>query len=233
MDTFSNQSGRLIVDNLIETIQRHKQQLSDIDGLIGDGDHGINMNRGFMLCAEALRDKPGDLTHGLDLLSKILMTKIGGSMGPLYGFFFQALAGPTIGKDTIGAVVFGEMLKSAAAAIATVSDAVVGEKTLVDTLTPAVAAYQEALATGARFDEALDRMKQAAVAGRDSTRDLVAKKGRASRLGERSRGVLDPGATSCCLILCSMADSIGQLLKMPATSLGDAGILRNSNLPTN
>jgi len=213
MDTFSNSSGKVIVSDLIEVVQRNKQYLSDIDGAIGDGDHGINMNKGFSLCAEALKNDPGDLTHGLNVLSKILMTKIGGSMGPLYGCFFESMAKPTAGKDTLDAVVFGEMLKSAAAAIATISDAAVGEKTLVDTLSPAVAAYQEALASGARFGEALDRLKEAAVKGRDSTRDMVAKKGRASRLGERSRGVLDPGATSCCLILCSMADSIKQLIE--------------------
>jgi phosphoenolpyruvate---glycerone phosphotransferase subunit DhaL len=213
MDAFSNSAGRLIVANLIETIQRNKQHLSDIDGLIGDGDHGINMNKGFSMCAEALKDDPGDLTRGLNVLSKILMTKIGGSMGPLYGFFFESLAKPTAGKETIDAAVFGQMLNSAAASIGTISDATVGEKTLVDTLAPAVAAYDGALASGACFGEALDRMKDAATEGRDSTRDMIAKKGRASRLGERSRGVLDPGATSCCLILCSMADSIRQLIE--------------------
>jgi phosphoenolpyruvate---glycerone phosphotransferase subunit DhaL len=211
MDAFSNSAGRLIVDGLIETIQRNKQYLSDMDGLIGDGDHGINMNKGFSLCAEALKSDPGDLTHGLSLLAKTLMTKIGGSMGPLYGYFFEAMAKSTAGKDTLDAVAFGEMLK-AAAAIATISDAAVGEKTLVDALTPAVAAYEKALASGESFGDALALMKEAAVKGRDSTRDMVAKKGRASRLGERSRGVLDPGATSCCLILCSMADSIRQLI---------------------
>jgi len=212
MDAFSNSAGRLIVDGLIETIQRHKQYLSDLDGLIGDGDHGINMNKGFSLCAEALKSDPGDLTHGLNLLAKILMTKIGGSMGPLYGCFFEAMAKATAGKDTLDAVAFGEMLRAAAAAIGTISDAAVGEKTLVDALTPAVAAYEEALVAGARFGEALALMEEAAVKGRDATRDMVAKKGRASRLGERSRGVLDPGATSCCLILCSTADSIMQLI---------------------
>jgi phosphoenolpyruvate---glycerone phosphotransferase subunit DhaL len=116
------------------------------------------------------------------------------------------------GKETIDAVAFGAMLKSSATAIQAISDATVGEKTLLDTLLPAVAAYGQSIASGAGFAQALASMKEAAIAGRDSTRDMVARKGRASRLGERSRGTLDPGATSCCLILCSMADSIQQLI---------------------
>jgi phosphoenolpyruvate---glycerone phosphotransferase subunit DhaL len=212
METFSNAAGSLIVSNLIATIQQNKQYLSDIDGAIGDGDHGINMNKGFSLCAESLRENPGDLAHGLTVLSKVLMTKIGGSMGPLYGYFFESMAREITGKETIDAAVFGAMLKSSATAIQAISDATVGEKTLLDTLLPAVAAYEQSIATGAGFSQALRLMKEAAIAGRDSTLDMVARKGRASRLGERSRGTLDPGATSCCLILCSMADSIQPLI---------------------
>ena len=80
---FSNADGISIVFNLIKVIQDNKQYLSDIDGLIGDGDHGINMNKGFTLCQEQLTNNPGDLSHGLNTLSKILMMKIGGSMGPV------------------------------------------------------------------------------------------------------------------------------------------------------
>ena len=213
MEAFSNASGAIVVNDLIATIQRNKQYLSDIDGAIGDGDHGINMNKGFSLTAEALRDNPGDLAHGLTVLSKILMTKIGGSMGPLYGYFFEAMARELTGKETIDAAVFGAMLRSSLTAIQAISDAVVGEKTLVDCLIPAVAAYERAVLSGAHFAAALTSMQEAATAGRDSTRDMLARKGRASRLGERSRGTLDPGATSCCLILCSMADSIKKLIE--------------------
>jgi dihydroxyacetone kinase-like protein len=213
MEAFSNSSGAIVLSDLIAVIQRNKQYLSDIDGAIGDGDHGINMNKGFSLCEEALRDHPGDLAHGLTMLSKVLMTKIGGSMGPLYGYFFESMAHEATGKEAIDAAVFGAMLKASATAIQTISDATVGEKTLLDTLLPAVAAYEQSLASGADFRQALTSMKEAAVKGRDSTRDMIARKGRASRLGERSRGTLDPGATSCCLILCSMADSIQPLIE--------------------
>ncbi len=209
MKAFTNSSGRLLVEDLIRVIQQNKQYLSDIDGAIGDGDHGINMNKGFTLCQEQLNASPGDLAHCLQTLSQILMTKIGGSMGPLYGYFFESMANACDGKASIDAAVFGKMLQGALFAIQDISDAKVGDKTLLDTLVPAVEAFH---AAHEDFPKALDAMKAAAVRGRDSTKDMVAKRGRASRLGERSRGVLDAGATSCCLILCSLADSAKKLL---------------------
>ncbi len=213
MQTFTNNAGSAIVDQLILTIQENKQYLSDIDGLIGDGDHGINMNKGFTMCREELDKNPGDLAHGLKTLSKILMMKIGGSMGPLYGKFFKAIALSLEGKEEIGINEMGEALKAAVDAIASISPAKVGDKTLIDTLIPALAAYEKAQTEGKSFTEALEAMKIAAIEGRDSTKDMVAKLGRASRLGERSRGVLDAGATSCCLILETIADEAGQLIK--------------------
>ena len=213
MQTFTNNAGSAIVDKLILTIQENKQYLSDIDGLIGDGDHGINMNKGFTMCREELDKNPGDLAYGLKVLAKILMMKIGGSMGPLYGKFFKAIGVSLEGKEEIGIIEMGEALKAAVDAIASISPAKVGDKTLIDTLIPALAAYEKAQAENESFTNALEAMKFAAIEGRDSTKDMVAKLGRASRLGERSRGVLDAGATSCCLILCTIADEAGLLLK--------------------
>jgi phosphoenolpyruvate---glycerone phosphotransferase subunit DhaL len=212
MGSFTNAEGSIILDDLIKQIQANKQYLSDIDGTIGDGDHGINMNKGFTLCADELANNPGDLAHGLKTLSKILMTKIGGAMGPLYGMLFRSMAKECDGKDNIDAAVFAEMLKAIETSIQKISKAKVGDKTLVDTLAPAIRAYCDSVKGGKSFSESLETMKQAAVAGRDSTKDMLARIGRASRLGERSRGVLDPGATSCCLILISIADSVQTLL---------------------
>ena len=90
-EKFEQGSAAVVVDNLIVAIQTNKQFLSDIDGAIGDGDHGINMNKGFTLCREALDKQPGDLAYSLKTLGKILMMKIGGSMGPLYGKFFTSI----------------------------------------------------------------------------------------------------------------------------------------------
>jgi len=213
MEGFSLQQGSIIALNIIKTIQDNKQYLSDLDGMVGDGDHGVNMNKGATLTAAALAQEPGNLAHSLEVLSQTLMGSVGGAMGPLYGMFFQGMAEACEGKDSIDLVVFEEMLKSGEAGIRSISEAKLGDKTMMDTLIPAVAAYSEAVALGKSFVESLGAMRNAAAAGRDSTKDLVAKVGRSSRLGERSRGVLDAGAVSLCLILDSMAESIESLLR--------------------
>lgn len=212
MKSFTNQDGKVIIDNLITVIQENKQYLSDIDGLIGDGDHGINMNKGFTICREELEKNPGDLAHSAKVLSKILMMKIGGSMGPLYGKMFKGFATQLEDKNEIDIEIFGSALYAMLIALQSISPAQPGDKTLMDTLYPAVMAYQKAVEEGKYFTDALSAMKQAAIEGRDSTKVMVAKLGRASRLGERSRGILDAGATSCCLILETMADSIQEII---------------------
>jgi dihydroxyacetone kinase-like protein len=139
--------------------------------------------------------------------------KIGGSMGPLYGKFFKALALSLDGKEEIGIEDMGHALTSAVEAIASISQAKVGDKTLIDTLIPAVVAFENSRIEGKDFSNALEDMKIAARDGRDSTKDIVARLGRASRLGERSRGVLDAGATSCCIILETIGNTSQELLK--------------------
>jgi dihydroxyacetone kinase-like protein len=213
MKSFTNQEGARIVDDLIAAIRENKQHLSDIDGAIGDGDHGVNMAKGFGLAAEELGQNPGNLSHGLGVLGKTLMMRIGGAMGPLYGNFFRSMAKAIQERESIDAGAFGEMLRAAGEGIRTLSQAEVGDKSLVDALYPAVDAYGNALEEGKDFEESLEAMVEAARAGRDSTRDLVSKIGRSSRLGERSRGTLDAGATSCCLILETMAAGIRELIR--------------------
>ena len=133
-------------------------------------------------------------------------------MGPIYGTILMGMAEQGEDLEEIGLEEFSGMLEHGLSELQTIIEAQVGDKTLVDTLSPAVDSLKKALEQGETFDKALDDMKTAAEAGRDSTKDLVAKFGRSSRLGERSRGVLDAGATSCCLILCAMADGIKELL---------------------
>ncbi len=212
MKKFTNKAGAVVIDNMILVIQQNKQYLSDIDGLIGDGDHGINMNKGFQMCREELDKNPSDLAGSAKTLAKILMMKIGGSMGPLYGKLYRGFAKELNGKDEIGIEDLGAALQGMLTSIQTISPAKPGDKTLMDTLVPAVNAFNNAAVEGKEFDVALDEMKAAAIVGRDSTKDMVAQLGRASRLGERSRGVLDAGATSCCLLLETLADSIKPIL---------------------
>lgn len=209
-----DEAGPLVRD-LIATIVEHRQHLSDIDGLIGDGDHGINMAKGFNGCGarlDALGPRAGSLPVALEQLSQALMDDIGGSMGPLYGQFFAAMAQALAPHARLDAALFGEALAAALARVQAMGQARVGDKTLIDTLVPARDAYAARLASGGDFAAALLAMSGAAERGRDSTRDLQARIGRSARLGARSIGVLDAGATSCCLILQSMAASLARRL---------------------
>jgi len=212
MEKFLNKDGKVIVMNLVKTIQENKDYLSEVDGLIGDGDHGINMNKGFTICGERLKDTEADLSESQRTLGRVLLTEIGGSMGPLYGTFFNRMARKCKDVAEIDKAVFRDMLNEALAGVSELGNAKVGDKTLMDVLIPATEAYNKAVDGGKGFAEALEDLKAAAKAGMESTRDMVAKVGRASRLGERSRGVLDAGSVSCCLLVTSMADSIIQLL---------------------
>jgi phosphoenolpyruvate---glycerone phosphotransferase subunit DhaL len=212
VSTFSNAAGSRIVEGVIATIQENKQYLSDLDGLIGDGDHGVNMNKGMTMTADQLAENPGDLHHSLKTLFGVLMESIGGSMGPIYGQFFRGMAKACKGIETIDAEVVGNMLRGARESIQKISEATVGDKTMMDTLIPAEEAYAKTVAGGGGLTEALDAMVKAARAGRDSTKDMVSRIGRSSRLGERSRGVLDTGSVSCCLILESISTSIKSLI---------------------
>jgi len=212
MEKFKNDDGKVVVLNLISTIQENKDYLSEVDGLIGDGDHGINMNKGFTSCGEKLKDTDTNLSESLKILGQTLLTEIGGSMGPLYGTFFMRMARRCRNVEFIDAFVFKDMLVAAKEGASELGNAKPGDKTLMDVLVPACEKYSDALDKGASFTEALQEMKKAAQSGMESTKDMVAKVGRSSRLGERSRGVLDAGAVSCNLLLQSMADTFIQLI---------------------
>ena len=212
MKKFTNLEGAVIIGKMILAIQQNKQYLSDIDGLIGDGDHGINMNKGFTMCHGELEKNMGDMAYSAKVLSKILIMKIGGSMGPLYGRMFRGFADELEGKEVIEINDMANALKGMLTSVQAISQAKPGDKTLIDTLSPAVEAFRKAAFEGKDFDEAFNEMKLAAITGRDSTKDMVAQLGRASRLGERSRGVLDAGATSCCLLLVTLADTAKEIM---------------------
>lgn len=206
MTSIPNAGQASIVQEIAAVIVANKAWLSEIDGKIGDGDHGSNMAKGFGRAAERIDGKDMTLDAALMVLSDVLMSEIGGSMGPLYGLMFEDMASAVQGKDRIDAETFSVMLRAGLAGVQGVGNAQVGDKTLIDTLVPAVSAFDAAKPQG--FAAALDAMAAAAEAGRDSTVDLVARIGRSSRLGERSRGVLDAGATSCCMILTTLGQSV-------------------------
>jgi dihydroxyacetone kinase-like protein len=212
MGTFKNAEGKPILLKMVKGIQENKAYLGEVDGLIGDGDHGMNMNKGFSVFEERFKDEDFGFSEGLDELGTILFNEIGGSMGPIYGTILMDAASEGEDLEEIGLGDLANMLAAGLSGLQEIVEAQVGDKTLVDTLSPAVDVLKAGAEAGADFKETLEKMKEAAAVGRDSTKDLVAKFGRSSRLGERSRGVLDAGATSCCIILTAMADGIIGLL---------------------
>jgi len=212
MNTFKNADGKPILLKMVKAVQENKAYLGEVDGLIGDGDHGMNMNKGFSLFEERFQNEEFSFTEGLDELGMILLNEIGGSMGPIYGTIFMEMAEAGEEPEEITLTGLGDMLDAGLQGLYGIVEAKPGDKTLVDTLAPAVKVMKESAENGNSLEEALKKMKEAADNGRDTTKDMVAKFGRSSRLGERSRGVLDAGAVSCCIILNAMADGIQSLI---------------------
>jgi len=208
LNSMKNCAGKPVLLKMVAVIQQNKDYLGEVDGLIGEGDHGMNMNKGFTMFGDQIKEKDIDFTEGLNDLGNLLFSQIGGSMGPVYGTMFMGMAEAGKKFELIDLYNFAAMLDAGLNNLQDVVQARVGDKTLIDALVPANDAVQKAAKEGKNFADALNDMKAAAEAGRDFTKGLVAKFGRSSRLGERSRGVLDAGSVSCCLILCAMADGI-------------------------
>ena len=213
MEYIRNEKNVKIAEAICEAIHDNAAYLSEIDGAIGDGDHGMNMNKGFTLFADRFAEEEFGFSEGMEELGMILFNEIGGSMGPIYGTIFMSMAETLEDTEEIGISEFAGMLEAGLKNLQDIVEAQVGDKTLVDTLSPAVDTMKKAAEENRDFSEALSEMIRAAENGRDSTKDLVAKVGRSSRLGERSRGVLDAGSVSCCLLLTAMAESVQDLLK--------------------
>lgn len=205
MQTFKNTSAAPIVLAIADRIVENRAYLSEIDGKIGDGDHGVNMAKGFGMAAERLKGENKTLGQSFEILGNVLMDEIGGSMGPLYGVMFTEFADQLDGYEDVDPKTFSAMLHAGLEGIQSIGAAKVGDKTLLDALVPAIEAFDGAIAAGEPFDGALDKLVVAAETGRDSTLNLVAKIGRSARLGDRSLGVLDAGATSCAIILKELA----------------------------
>jgi dihydroxyacetone kinase-like protein len=191
-------------------VHAQADHLTQLDAAIGDGDHGINMERGFAAVTKALAAQGAELPPGrvLVLAGKTLVSTVGGASGPLWGSFFRG-AGRALGDAP--AVDGAELRAALAAGVAAVRDlgaAAPGDKTMVDALAPALDALAAALQDGAAARDALDRAAAAAEEGARATIPLQARKGRASYLGERSVGHEDPGAASAVLVMRALARSV-------------------------
>lgn len=212
MQYFLNAQGSVIIRDIIKAIRLNKDYLSKIDGEIGDGDHGVNMNKGFVMADEKINENHG-FSDASKILAQVLMMEIGGSIGPLYGTIFKTFFRETKDIEKINAAIFLEMLESSLNGVKEIGKAEVGDKTMIDTLSPAVAGFKDSVERNLNFKDSLAKSVEAAEKGRDSTKEMIARIGRSARLAERSKGVLDAGAVSCCIILESMSKSIINILK--------------------
>jgi len=190
-------------------LEQNKDYLTELDAAIGDADHGINMNRGFQKVISQLpsvADK--DIGSILKTVSMTLLSSVGGASGPLYGTMFLRASTAVAGKSELSDEDLVALLQAAVDGIIQRGKANLGDKTMLDALSPASDAFKQAVANNVSTQEALQQAVAAAEEGMNKTIPLVAKKGRASYLGDRSSGHQDPGATSAYLILKTLLQTI-------------------------
>jgi dihydroxyacetone kinase-like protein len=188
-------------------IDEQKEYLTQLDAAIGDADHGINMQRGFgavMTQLPTVEDK--DIGTILKKVGMVLVSTVGGAGGPLYGTLFMRMGMAVGNKDALSAEDVVKMFQAALEGVKQRGKAEPGDKTMVDALTPAVEALRKAVEAGEDLHTALEKAAAAAEEGMKATIPLVARRGRASYLGERSAGHQDPGATSSYLLFKSAAE---------------------------
>jgi dihydroxyacetone kinase-like protein len=191
-------------------ILENAQYLTDLDAAIGDADHGINMDRGMTAVVAAINDSaPADIPTLCKQVGMTLVRSVGGASGPLYGTFFLRMATALGSADSVDAPGFAKALRAGVEGVVQRGRAEAGDKTMFDALAPAVDALDAALASGSGLAAALADAAVAAEKGRDATEAMVARKGRASYLGQRSVGHLDPGATSAAMLIAAAATTFG------------------------
>ena len=198
------------IDSFGATIAENKDYLTKLDQAIGDADHGINMDRGMKAVATRLDGlDASDVGTVLKTVGMALISSVGGAGGPLYGTLFLQMGTATAGKIELEPPDWAAALDAAVGGVQARGKAEPGDKTMLDALLPGRDAFAAALDEGASFGNALSRSASAAEGGMTATVPLVARKGRASYLGERSAGHQDPGATSSYLLLKTAAESLG------------------------
>jgi len=208
-ETISTTQMHKALEKMCETIETEKDYLSELDGAIGDGDHGVNMAKCFREVKKKLAESTAaDMNTLFNDVGMVVLNSVGGAMGALYGTFFLKMAQESTGKAELGLSDLVPMFQAAEQGILDIGKASLGDKTLIDTLSPAVRALEQSAKEGLALPAALANFEQAAQQGMASTIDMLAKMGRASRLGERTIGHQDAGATSCYFILRSLASAV-------------------------
>lgn len=190
-----------------DRVTEQRSYLTELDSAIGDADHGANMARGMAAVMEKVGASPATTADELfKTVGMTLVTSVGGASGPLYGTFFLRLGMTAGAVAECDAAALSSALRAGLDGVVARGKAEAGDKTMFDAMAPALEAMDAAIASGASLAEATAAARDAAAAGRDATETLVARKGRASYLGERSAGHLDPGATSTALLFDALAE---------------------------
>jgi phosphoenolpyruvate---glycerone phosphotransferase subunit DhaL len=192
-----------------DLVIKNQVHLTELDSAIGDADHGINMTRGMNAVIDKLDGhQPSHVNELFKTVAMTLVTSVGGASGPLYGTFFLRFAGATGPAIELDLEALAMALDAGLTGIMERGKAQSGDKTMVDALSPAVDAMEAVIKSGGDLAAAVTSARDAAAAGRDATIPLVARKGRASYLGERSAGHLDPGAASMSLLFDALAEEL-------------------------
>jgi dihydroxyacetone kinase-like protein len=191
-------------------IAEHQAELTELDSPIGDADHGLNMNRGMTAVVAAISATPPTTAEALFKgVAMTMISTVGGASGPLYGTFFLRVGMAAGANAEVDPVSFGSALQAGLDGVISRGKAQPGDKTMIDALGPAITAWQQAAASGASAADAAAAAFAGAEAGRDATTPMIARKGRASYVGERSAGHTDPGAASSALLFQALRDALG------------------------
>jgi len=206
----SQKKIRAWIEVLQNVYAENKPYLTELDSAIGDADHGINMDRGFTnVRTDLSRTDPPDISAMLKTVAMTLIRTVGGAAGPLYGTFFLRASTVCAGKTELDAADLVAMFEAGLTGVQQRGKAELNDKTMVDALNPALAAMKQALGNGSDVKQIMQQGAAAAEQGMKNTIPMLALKGRASYLGERSIGHQDPGATSSYLLLKTAADVWG------------------------
>ena len=199
-----------VIQEMAAAMEENRKHLTKLDSEIGDGDHGNNMHRGFQAALERLEGTdPPTPADALKAVSMALVGKVGGASGPLYGTAFLKASTALSGKEDLSPDAVAGALEAALAGVKQRGKAEEGDKTMVDALIPAAEAAKEAASSGKGVGEVFRAAAEAANEGAEATVPLTARRGRASYLGERAAGHMDPGARSTYLLLDAAARSLG------------------------
>jgi dihydroxyacetone kinase-like protein len=211
MTIITTQNILAIFTAIADTIDAEKDRLSELDGVIGDGDHGVTMDIGFSAVRQALSGLDANTAEPsavFNAAAKSFLNAVGASSGPLYATAFMRAAAAVKGKAELDDRAFADAFVAMAKGVQDRGKAERGDKTMIDAWLPAVDALEAAMGQGATIGAALDAAASAAEQGAEATKTMQASKGRASRLGDRSLGHTDPGAASTALIVRAMARAL-------------------------